>query len=84
MQSLGPPESTRAVIAVDVERIADSCGYGVPLMSYEAERDLLPPHMERKGEEGRADYRRLKNRTSIDGLPAFDYDPREAPLQSGG
>jgi len=71
----------RAVVVVDVERISDSCGYGVPLMRYEGERDLLPPYMERKGVDGRADYRRLKNRTSIDGLPAFDMDPQ--PPQHG-
>ncbi len=65
----------RAVIVVDVERVSDSCGYGVPLMSYAGERDLLPEHMERKGHEGLLDYRRRKNRTSIDGLPAFDDDP---------
>jgi len=65
----------RAVIVVDVERVSDSCGYGVPLMSVDGERDLLPPYMERKGVDGQADYRRLKNRTSIDGLPAFDMDP---------
>ncbi|HET6626026.1 MAG TPA: pyridoxamine 5'-phosphate oxidase family protein [Nocardioidaceae bacterium] len=65
----------RAVIVVDVERISDSCGYGVPLMEYAGERDILPGHLERKGAEGRARYRRTKNRTSIDGLPAFDYDP---------
>jgi predicted pyridoxine 5'-phosphate oxidase superfamily flavin-nucleotide-binding protein len=65
----------RAVVVVDVERISDSCGYGVPLYDWVGERDLLPPHMERKGAIGRADYRRRKNRNSIDGLPAFDYDP---------
>ena len=32
----------RAVIVVDVERVSDSCGYGVPLMDYTGERDLLP------------------------------------------
>src|SRR3954465_6510225 len=32
------PEQRRSVVRVDVERIADSCGYGVPLMSYEGER----------------------------------------------
>src|SRR5215212_967232 len=31
-------ESMRAIILVHVARIADSCGYGVPLMSYEGER----------------------------------------------
>ena len=65
----------RAVIVVDVERVSDSCGYGVPLMEPAGERDLLPAHMERKGADGLVDYRRTKNRTSIDGLPAFDDDP---------
>ena len=67
----------RAVIVVDVERVSDSCGYGVPLMDFADERELLPGHMERKGAAGLLDYRRLKNRTSIDGLPAFDDDPLE-------
>ena len=48
-------------------------------MEYVGERDLLPQHMERKGAEGRQGYRRLKNATSIDGLPAFDFDP-EPPV----
>ncbi|WP_435771554.1 pyridoxamine 5'-phosphate oxidase family protein [Nocardioides sp. SYSU DS0651] len=65
----------RAVVVVDIERISDSCGYGVPLMDYVGERDLLQPYFTRKGREGAADYRRRKNRTSIDGLPAFDFDP---------
>lgn len=65
----------RAVIVVDVERVSDSCGYGLPLMDYAGERELLPEHMERKGEDGQQEYRRLKNRASVDGLPAFDYDP---------
>ena len=65
----------RAVIVVDVHRVSDSCGYGVPLMEYAGERDLLPPYMERKGPQGQQEYRRTKNLTSVDGLPAFDYDP---------
>ena len=32
------PESHRAIILVSVTRIADSCGYGVPLMDYVGER----------------------------------------------
>jgi predicted pyridoxine 5'-phosphate oxidase superfamily flavin-nucleotide-binding protein len=71
----GETRGARAVIVVDVERVSDSCGYGVPLMDYVGERDLLPAHMDRKGPDGRADYRRQKNRVSIDGLPAFDDDP---------
>ena len=65
----------RAVIVVDIERIADTCGYGVPLMDYVGERDLLPQYFERKGVVGSAAYRREKNVVSLDGLPAFDFDP---------
>lgn len=72
---LDESRGVRAVVVVDVERVSDSCGYGVPLMEHRGERDLLPPYMARKGVEGRAAYRRLKNRTSIDGLPGFDMDP---------
>ncbi|HSX67447.1 pyridoxamine 5'-phosphate oxidase family protein [Nocardioides sp.] len=65
----------RAVIVVDVERISDSCGYGVPLMNFEGHRDLLGPYFERKGPDGSVAYRLQKNRTSLDGLPAYDFDP---------
>jgi hypothetical protein len=70
-----PTPGARAVVVVDVERVSDSCGYGVPLYEYAGERDLLPPYMDRKGADGQAAYRLQKNRASIDGLPAFDYDP---------
>lgn len=69
-----PNPAARAVVVVDVDRVSDSCGYAVPLMTLEQERDLLTPNMERRGESGRAAYRRKKNRTSVDGLPAFDDD----------
>ena len=66
--------AARAVIVVDVERVSDSCGYALPLMTLDDERDLLSPNMQRRGPEGIVEYRRTKNRTSIDGLPAFDDD----------
>lgn len=67
----------RAVVVVDVSRVSDSCGFGVPLMSYEGERDLMQRAFARKGDAGSADYRRRKNRASLDGLPGFDDDPSE-------
>jgi predicted pyridoxine 5'-phosphate oxidase superfamily flavin-nucleotide-binding protein len=69
-----PNPAARAVIVVDVHRVSDSCGYSLPLMSLEEERDLLTPAMVRKGPEGVVAYRRAKNRTSVDGLRAFDDD----------
>jgi hypothetical protein len=60
--------STRAVITVDVERVSDSCGYGVPVMELVGERDLLLLHAQRKGPDGLVAYRAEKNAASIDGL----------------
>ncbi|HVE45707.1 MAG TPA: pyridoxamine 5'-phosphate oxidase family protein [Acidimicrobiales bacterium] len=61
----------RSVIVIAVERISDSCGYGVPLMRYEADRDRLDRWAERKGPEGIAEYQAEKNAESIDGLPGL-------------
>ena len=62
----------RAVVRVDVERVWDSCGYGVPRYRYEGERDRLPAALASKGPEGLAAYRAERNATSIDGLPGLD------------
>jgi hypothetical protein len=70
-------ESRRAVVRVEVERIADSCGYGVPLMSYEGEREHQQAWASKKlrtgGAEAFLDYQREKNAASLDGLPAVDF-----------
>ncbi|MEO0996324.1 MAG: pyridoxamine 5'-phosphate oxidase family protein [Pseudomonadota bacterium] len=63
---------TRSVIRVDVTRIADSCGYGVPLYGYRGERDGLDNFARHRGAAGLAEYRAERNRLSIDGLPALD------------
>ena len=63
--------STRAVIAVDVTRVSDSCGWGVPVMEMAGERDLLRLQAENKGMDGMDAYRAKKNARSIDGLPGL-------------
>jgi hypothetical protein len=69
-------DARRAIVHVEVTRIADSCGYGVPLMSYEGERPHMPAWAAKKvrvgGPEALVDYQRENNRRSIDGLPAID------------
>ena len=63
--------STRAVIVVDVTRVSDSCGYGVPVMEVVGERDLLRLHADKLGPDGIADYLATRNAASIDGLPGY-------------
>lgn len=69
------PEQHRTVIRVDVERIADSCGYGVPLMSYVGERPQsrawAQSKLAKQGPAALEDYKAEKNALSIDGLPAL-------------
>jgi hypothetical protein len=62
----------RAIIDVAVHRVSDSCGYAVPLMSYEGDRDLLVQWTSRRSDDDLTEYRKAKNSASIDGLPAFD------------
>ena len=62
---------TRAIVRVDVQRISDSCGYGVPLMDFRAHRDNLDHWADTKGPDGLEAYRAEKNRASIDGLPGL-------------
>ena len=66
------PEAQRSIVVVEVERIADSCGYSVPLMSYEGERDHYRLSAEKHRRKGELETNVAeKNSVSIDGLPAF-------------
>ncbi|WP_438872617.1 pyridoxamine 5'-phosphate oxidase family protein [Paractinoplanes pyxinae] len=69
-----PPDThgVRSVIDVTVERVSDSCGYAVPLMTYDGDRDLLVRSHERRSDDDLAEYRRKKNAVSIDGRPIFN------------
>jgi predicted pyridoxine 5'-phosphate oxidase superfamily flavin-nucleotide-binding protein len=72
------PQARRAVVVVDVARVADSCGYGVPLMSFEGLRPHADQWAQKRirtgGPDAIRDYQREKNTESIDGLPALDFD----------
>ena len=58
----------RQIILVDVNRVATSCGFGVPMMKFVDERGLLEEWAKKKGSDGLEAYRREKNVRSIDGL----------------
>jgi hypothetical protein len=72
---LGPNEARRAIVSVDVERVSDACGYGVPLMEYVGERPHYRATTEKKlrvgGPQALERYRTVRNARSIDGLPAL-------------
>jgi hypothetical protein len=61
----------RAIVRARLTRIADSCGYGVPLHRYEGQRTQLAEWAERKGEAGLRTYVEEHGARSLDGLPAL-------------
>jgi hypothetical protein len=56
------------VVVVALERIADSCGFAMPLYEYKSERSQLIDYAQKKGPEGLEPYKAQKNRASIDGI----------------
>lgn len=49
------PTTARQLIAIDVESIQTSCGYGVPIMEFASERSTLSRWAEKKAVEGTLD-----------------------------
>ena len=64
----------RNIIVVDIERIRDACGYGVPTYEFQRERDSLKNWYDSMSEEDIAEYRAEKNAASLDGLPGLSLD----------
>jgi pyridoxamine 5'-phosphate oxidase-like protein len=63
----------RAAIVIDVERIADACGYAVPYYELVDERPVLDTYHAKSTDE-RWTGAVARNLHSIDGLPALDPD----------
>jgi len=63
--------AARSVIRVAVERVTDSCGYGIPVFEYRGQRETLPKWGRAKTAEQIAAFRREHNLESIDGLPGL-------------
>jgi hypothetical protein len=61
----------RQIVLLEVESAQTSCGFAVPVYELKEERQMLVEWTLKKGEDGIRDYRREKNRVSIDGLPAY-------------
>ena len=68
--------AVRSVITVEVTRVADSCGFVVPRMNYDGERDQLYRYadnrLRKEGPEAVRAYVSANNAESIDGLDGLD------------
>lgn len=78
---------SRAIVTVEVRRIADSCGYAVPLMDFREHRHQADDWHSRKGEHGIRQYWAEKNAESLDelpGLPLAVPEQEPAPVPAAG
>jgi len=58
----------RSFVLIHLDRISDSCGFGMPVMEFRHHRKQLRTFNERNGEEKLADYKMKHNSVSIDGI----------------
>jgi len=69
-------QAVRSIVMVDVTRIADACGYAVPEMRFERERDQLlrfaDNRIRKEGPDAVRRYSTVSNASSIDGLTGID------------
>ncbi|PHS39460.1 MAG: pyridoxamine 5'-phosphate oxidase [Robiginitomaculum sp.] len=79
---LFPPEPrVRSVIKINITRIMDSCGWGVPFYEFSGERDQLRrAHLNRGSEDFKA-HRYDRNEKSIDGLEGLIKPNKTKPVQ---
>jgi hypothetical protein len=64
-------EGVRSIIRVRLDRISDSCGFGVPRYTFAGDRTQLLDWSRHEGADGLRAYRAEVNRHSIDGLPGL-------------
>jgi len=64
----GDMPAIRNIIVINVERIIDSCGFGVPMYSFEKHRDSLGNYFAKQSDADILEYRRTRNSRSLQGL----------------
>ncbi len=73
LQKLFPDlPGTRSIIRLNALRIADSCGWTVPLYEYSGTRDYYDNYAEKLGADGMREGQLAANMRSIDGLRGLD------------
>ncbi|MBW8704700.1 hypothetical protein MBT84_34375 [Streptomyces sp. MBT84] len=67
------PHGLRAIVVVTARLIRDTCGYAVPFMAYEDDRELHGRRFAREDDTSLNDYFRRKEHieSSLDGLPGL-------------
>lgn len=74
------PDRARAVITVKIDKVSDSCGWGVPFYDFKSEREQLKVALAHPQTEADfADKFYKGNAVSIDGLPGLERPTPSPP-----
>ena len=65
--------SARNIIEVFVDRIIDSCGFGVPQYEFQKNRDSFDNYYGSQSDQEIAAFRQQRNVASLDGLPGLTF-----------
>jgi hypothetical protein len=65
----------RQVFDVDVDLVQTSCGFAVPFMEFQSDRDTLDTWSETQGSDGITAYWVNRNQQTIDGAPTGIVEP---------
>ena len=76
----------RAIIVVHADLIRDTCGYAVPFMTYDDDRDLHAKRFSREDDASLSSYFEKKEfiATSLDGLPGLPLPLPSTPEKASG
>ncbi len=76
----------RAIILVHADLIRDTCGYAVPLMTYDGDRDLHAKRFSREDDASLSAYFEKKEfiASSLDGLPGLPLPLPPTPRNGAG
>lgn len=64
-----PLQGSRQIYKLHVDLVQTSCGFGVPLLEYQGDREQMHTWAASKGEDGVREYWEAKNQLSLDGQP---------------
>ncbi|WP_031428354.1 pyridoxamine 5'-phosphate oxidase family protein [Flavimarina sp. Hel_I_48] len=64
----------RQIFKLHIDLVQTSCGFGVPFMDYQSERETLNIWAEAKGEKGIRQYWEDKNQQTIDGFDTHIFE----------
>ncbi len=76
LAKFSPVPYVRSIVLVNVTRVSDSCGFGVPLYEFTKHRDASAKYVESKTTDEIEAGIAAGNRQSLDGLPGIDLAHR--------